>query len=91
MGTFPPGTKKGKIEFKHWENTFFYYVCTFILFPPFISVHPLLGLDHHNFGRPLRVAGVMLYDAIACRANLCTAIFELSLYLPFSQNWFMAL
>ena len=47
---------------------FFYYFCPIFSFHLF--VHPLLGLDCHNIGWPLCMAGLLLHDIIACCANL---------------------
>ena len=55
-------------------STNFGLVCFFNYFHPIsyfhLFIHPLPGLDHHNIGRPLRMAGLKLCDVIVCQANL---------------------
>ena len=46
-------------------DNYLHHISSFHLF-----VHPLLGLNRHNVGRPLCMVGIMLRDIVTCRANM---------------------
>ena len=65
-------------------NIFYFLFFYFLnLLPPYFLLSSLLGLHRHNVDLPLRMAGLMLCDLIACLAKFCQVKVGIN---PFTQR-----